>query len=617
MHLLEISSYPVRWQRLIRGGSLLFTIIALEGIGTFLWLIVHPSESTNRFFLAYSLERWIIIFITGVMVLGFLYILWAVKSRIVFVEGLIKFFEQPKHERWLLVSVTSLLVVAMGLMVWLPSNEIIEPYFMESLPLFLWGTTIVAQIWVCLIVFMRQNIFRAFKDYFPVNREKQIYSIKETNRYLLLAIIGISLIYLVLQIKSYLAVREAAMIGDTWSYLQGASLDFNDPAFYSERRPWGILLIYKILGSSQACIEIFQHSISSMAWLWLAWLLARSIQNQIIKLTGFIVTLGFSLSPTVQSWNHAVLSESLSISLMVLILATFVHISQQWKWGYFLLLIPFFVFWMSIREANAYIALFVAFALLLMGFARSTFRIYWLLSFLICVVFSINYQLSSKYALPRWALPLAEVITHRILPEREYLEYFTDNGMPVTPELMMFSGKNANSDNYAIINSKRLRPFSRWLFNDAKNVYVKFLLSHPGYTVASPLADIKSLLGYNYYKGFDIPGYSPALPTPVNEFFYPIRLFWLYLWLSIFAVGFILVANLHNNKGIYWITILFLLLTIPQLYLIWHGDALDVERHAVVMNIQFHLGIWWLVILHIDTMLISRKMRRNSTQSIR
>lgn len=464
---------------------------------------------------------------------------------------------------------------------------------------------------------MWQNISRAFKDYFPVNGEKQIYSIKDANRYLLLAITGISLIYLVLQIKSYLTVREAAMIGDSWSYLQGASLDFHDPAFFSERRPWGILLIYKILGSSQVGIEIFQHSISSIAWLWLAWSLARSIQNSMVKLIGFIATLGFSLTPTVQLWNHAVLSESPSISLMILILATFIHLTQQWKWGYFLLLIPLFVFWMSIREANAYIALFVALALLLMGCARPTFRIYWLLSFLICVVFFINYQFSSKYALPRWALPLAEVITHRILPEQEYLEYFMDNGMPVTPELMALSGRNANSDNYAVINSKNLKPFSRWLFNDAKNVYVKFLLSHPGYTVASPLADVKSLLGYNYYKGFDIPDYSPVLPIPANEFFYPIQLFWLYLWLSIFAAGFILVANLHNNKGINWITILFLLLTIPQIYLIWHGDALDVERHAVVMNIQFHLGIWWLVILHIDTMLISRKMRRNSTQSIR
>jgi uncharacterized membrane protein len=317
-------------------------------------------------------------------------------------------------------------------------------------------------------------------------------------------------------------------------------------------------------------------------------------------LTGFVVTLSFSLTPTVQLWNHTVLSESLSISLLVLILAAFVGLSQGWKWRYLVGLILFFVLWMSFREANAYIALFVALALLFMGFVRRTFRVYWLLSFFIGAAFLVNYQLSSAYGLPRWALPLAEVITHRILPDQEYLEYFSENGMPVTPELMALSGKNANSDNYAIINTNELKKFSRWLFNDAQNVYVRFLLTHPVYAITSPLVDIKALLGYDYFKGFRIPNYVPTMPALVNDLIYPVSWFWPYLWVSLLAAGFILVLNLRTKERVYWISVAFLLLALPQLYLIWHGDALDVERHAVVMNIQFHLGILWLVIIYID-----------------
>jgi hypothetical protein len=403
-----------------------------------------------------------------------------------------------------------------------------------------------------------------------------------------------------LQIKSYLQVREAALIGDSWSYLYGAGLDLSDPAFFSERRPWAILLVYKILGNSQSAIDLFQLSLSTLAWLWLAWTFARSLRNQWIKLTGFVMTLGLSLTPTVQLWNHTVLSESLSISLLVLILAAFVRLSQGWKWRYLFGLILFFVLWMSFREANAYIALFVAAALLLMGFVRRTFRVYWLLTFFIGGAFLVNYQFSSAYGLPRWALPMAEVITHRILPDQKYLEYFSENGMPVTPELMALSGKNANSDNYAIINTNELKKFSRWLFSDARNVYVKFLLTHPIYTITSPLVDIKALLGYDYFEGFHIPNYAPALPKQVNNLFYPVSWFWIYLGVSLLAAGFILVTNLRIKERVYWIVLAFLLLALPQLYLIWHGDALDVERHAVVMNIQFHLGILWLVIFYID-----------------
>lgn len=612
MHFLGINSYPVRWKRFLWTASLLDILIVLEGIGTLAWFLSHPSEPGSRVFLAYSLERWILILATTAIIFGFLFFLWAIKFRTGWVESLIKFFEQPKQSGRLLVFATFLFVLTAGLMIWLPRNEVAQPYYARLLPLLLWGMTVVAQMWIFLIAVMWQTVVQAFKDFFPVEGERQIYPIRATNKYLFLVLIGISFFYLLFQIKSPLEVREAALIGDSWSYLYGAGLDLNDPAFFSERRPWGILLIYKILGSSQTAIDIFQLSLSTVAWLWLAWTFARSLKNPWIKLIGFVVTLGFSLTPTVQLWNHTVLSESLSISLMVFILAVFVQLSQQWKWRYLIWLILFFVLWMSFREANAYIAIFVALALLIMGFARRTFRAYWLLSFFIGLAFLVNYQLSSAYGLPRWALPLAEVITHRILPNQEYLEYFSENGMLVTPELMAFSGRNANSENYAIINSIELKRFSRWLFNDARNLYVKFLLAHPVYTITSPLEDIEALLGYDYLEGFHIPNYIPAMPKQINNLFYPVSWFWPYLWMSLFAAVFVLAANLRTKKRVYWIIVVFLLLSLPQLYLIWHGDALDVERHAVVMNIQFHLGLLWLVIFHIDTV-ITKMSRAGAT----
>ena len=611
MQLSGISSYPVRWRRLIWAVSLLDILTVLEGIGTLLWFLSHPSEPESRVFLAYSLERWVLIFVTAALIFGFLFLFWAIKFRTGQVERLIRFFEQPKQAGWLLVSITLIFVLTAGLMIWLPLHESVQPYYARLLPLLLWGTVIVTQVWIFLTVVMRQTVAEILKDFFPLEREGQIYPVRADNKYLFLALIGISFVYLILQLKSYLNVRETALIGDSWSYLYGAGLDLNNPAFFSERRPWGILLIYKILGNSPTAIDIFQLSLSTLAWLWLAWTFARSLKNNWIKLTGFAVTLGFSLTPTVQLWNHAVLSESLSISLLVFILALFMQLSQGWKWRYLFWLILFFAFWMSFREANAYIALFVALALLLMGFVRRTFRVYWLLSFFIGMAFLVNYQFSSAYGLPRWALPLAEVITHRILPDQEHLEYFAENGMPVTPELMALSGKNANDDNYAIINANELKKFSRWLFNDARNVYVRFLLTHPIYTITSPLVDIKALLGYDYLDGFHIPNYTPALPKQVNGLLYPVGWFWPYLWVSLLAAGFILATNLRTKERAYWIIVAFLLLSLPQLYLIWHGDALDVERHAVVMNIQFHLGILWLVIFHIDTVFMNTSPRLN------
>ncbi len=589
----------------------------LEGIGTLVWLMAHPSELESRVFLAYSLERWLLIFVTAAIIFVFLYVLWAIKFRTGRVETLIEYFEESKYANRLLISVTTLFILSMGLMIWMPRVDAIQPYLLRLFPLLLWGTAIVVQIWLVLMVLMWGSVVQFLRDFFPLDSEKQIYPVKTMRRSLLVVLILISLGYLIIQIKSYLSVREAILIGDSWSYLQGASLDISDPNFFSERRPWAILLFYKLLGSSQSLIEIFQLSISTVAWLFLAWKFIGSVKNDWAKIAGFLMILGFSLSPTVQVWNHAVLSESLSISGMVLMIALFIGLTQKWKWRALYLLMLYFVLWMSFREANTYIALMVAFALVIIGFMQQTLRVYWLLSFLIGVTFFVNYQLSSIYALPRWALPLAEVITIRILPDQEYLDFFASNGMPINPALMAFSGRWANSDEYAIINSVELAKFEKWLYLEGRDIYVKFLLTHPSYTIESPLENIDVLLAGDFFEGIPVPEYTSALPTVVHEVLYPKRYFQLYLWLSLFASGFILAASLHQKKSINWVVFLFLLFAIPHLYLVWHGDALAIARHAVMGNVQFHLGIWLLIVLFIDSVFTDRQRVKELGPSVR
>lgn len=580
--------------------SLLDLLIILEGIGSLAWLMAHPSDPESRIFLAYSLERWLLILVLAALIFVFSIFLWTVKSRPEGVQRIIAYLEHPNQIKKLLLSITFLFIIVIGMLIWLPRLDAVTPYLTRLFPLLLWGTMIVVQIWLFLMVLMRRTVLQSLKDFFPINREKQIHPVKNDGKSILVVLILISVIYLFLQFRSYLAVREAILIGDSWSYLQGASLEISDPNFFSERRPWAILLFYKLLGSSQALIEIFQLSISTVAWLFLAWKFIASIKNDWIKIAGFVVILGFSLSPTVQVWNHAVLSESLSISVMILIIALFIGLAQKWEWRALFFLMLYFVLWMSFREANAYIALMVAIVLAVIGFTRRTLRVYWLLSLLIGVTFLGNYQLSAAYALPRWALPLAEVVTKRILPDQEYLDFFASNGMPVNAELMAFSGRWANSDGFAIVNSVELAKFEKWLYTEGRHVYVKFLLAHPGYVIESPLENIEVLLADDFFEGVPVPEYTPALPKIVNEILYPERYFQLYLWLSIFASGFIFGFSLRENKRVYWVVLLLLLLTIPHLYLVWHGDALNVARHAVIANIQFHIGIWSLIILYLD-----------------
>jgi hypothetical protein len=335
-------------------------------------------------------------------------------------------------------------------------------------------------------------------------------------------------------------------------------------------------------------------------------MLVGSLRSSAGKILGFVSTLGISLSPTVQAWNFAGLSESFSISTLIVILALLIGLLQRWRLSFFLALIFFFAVWVSIHEVNLYLGLLAAVTLFIFGWIRKNYRTFLFLSVCIAVLLVINFHLSSLYALPRWALPVAEVITKRILPVPEYREYFISQGMPVTPELMALSGRWAHSDNYAIINNPRLRPFSRWLFQDGKTVYASFLVAHPIYTLSMPLVNIDEMLTVDFSQL--IPDYEPALPAMINEFFFPTRWFWPYLGISVLLFVIVIWKQRREKSRAFWLIVLFFIFSIPYLFLAWHGDALDLTRHASIANIQFHLGFWVLLIFFLDRIISKRQI---------
>jgi hypothetical protein len=588
-------------------------VIVLEGIGALVWFLAHPSEPTSRFFLAYSLRRWGLILFTSILVFLAVYVLWLIRTRQKWITTVIEYFEGEKQAASLLAVFTVMSALMAVMHVGLLSNQSTRTYYLQLLPLLAFLTSAILQIWIFLLFILRQSHTQILAIWFPVYQEEQTH-LKAMTRNVLIGLAAISLLYLAVQIGAGIHHPKAVELGDTTSYLEGASLKLNDPAFFSERRPWGILLIYKLLGDSLTAIGLAQLAFSTVAWLFLAWMLIGSLKTSAGKLLGFVVVMGISLSPTVQAWNHAGLSESFSISMMIVILALFIGLLQRWRLSFFLVLIFFFALWLSIHEVNLYLGLLAASILFIIGLMRKNYRTFLILSFCIVAVAAVNSYLSSLYALPRWALPVAEVITKRILPVPEYREYFSSQGMPVTPELMALSGRWAHSDNYAILNSHQLRGFSKWLFMDGKTVYTKFLITHPIYTLTLPAVNVDEMLAVDFSQL--IPGYKPALPAIVNELFFPVRWFWVYLGFFVLLFVIPLWKGRREASRAFWLIVLFFIFSIPYLYLAWHGDALDLARHAAVANIQFHLGTWLLFVFYLDKNLTFLILKENGSKSI-
>jgi hypothetical protein len=85
-------------------------------------------------------------------------------------------------------------------------------------------------------------------------------------------------------------------------------------------RPWGLPLFYAILGSDQWRV-VGQWTIATIAWAYFAWELSRNLRTAWARYAVAAGILVLGLLRTIANWDLAILSESLSISLGLLVLA--------------------------------------------------------------------------------------------------------------------------------------------------------------------------------------------------------------------------------------------------------------------------------------------------------
>ncbi|RMD62743.1 hypothetical protein D6833_06490, partial [Candidatus Parcubacteria bacterium] len=471
-------------------------------------------------------------------------------------------------------------------------------YFGRLRPSLLWLAFASGSVTLTLLVVLRRSILAWLRGFLPLETVSPTMPLTRTQR---LVMGGVALGYLALHLNSHLQVRQAMWLPDSIDYIFPATTyGWTEAGLWMHTKPWGAAVLYKLTGSSPTVIDAVQEGLSALAWMALGWVFARFLRPSWLRVTAFGLILGFSLAPAVQMWNHIIQSESLSITLMIAILATWMMLLQTWRWKTWLVLLFLFAWWIGTRETNIYLALFVAGILGLIGLFYKRQRFYWVLSLVLIWFCLFNLRLSEKSVLPHWLYPLTNTILHRILPRQEFVQYFEAHGMPVTPELMALSGGYADSGDFAVFNNNALNDMERWLYQHGKQVYILFLLEHPAYTFLSPWQNLGVLLSPDGLGRYAPPLYKPPLPWLFGSLLFPDSL-WLVAGLTLAALAAALFGRIWRAGPLAWLIIGFLTLFWPHIYLVWHGDAAEVGRHAIQASIQVRLGLWLIVLLGLSS----------------
>jgi len=404
--------------------------------------------------------------------------------------------------------------------------------------------------------------------------------------------------YVWLRIQHIAQIRSPRDFFDTYEYLEIASRPLSSIAFWVASRPPVTPLFFKLLGGDFERIMYFQLWISIISWGILGMVLAIIVQNYWLKIFAFIFILAFSLTQNVILWDALILSDSLSLSLLALFLASSFLLINKWSIWRFIALVIVSTMMAFIRDTYAFFFLMAGGMLIFSLFLTVRRTPIFLVSgtfFILFVVVNIFSGIGM-----RWYMPLMMTMGLRILPNPEYVAYFEKRGMPVYPELMERAGKPIQADDGAMYYDPDLEEFRRWVRANGYREFTRFLWFFKSDTFQNPLRDLDQIFNPDVYY-YAATGYRPIIKDQrMGELIYPFR-FGLVASLFANAFAFFLLFPAIRYRAAKWaIPLVMILLSYPQAVLVWNADANDIARHSIYHVIMLRLGFWLLVLFLID-----------------
>jgi D-3-phosphoglycerate dehydrogenase len=350
-----------------------------------------------------------------------------------------------------------------------------------------------------------------------------------------------------------------------------------DSKFLAGSRPLIFPLVLKLFGNNEEAVVWAQGMFSILSWGLLAVAVASSLHLTFLRIIAFGMILVLSFYRYVIAWDSVLLTESVSLSLMALFLASWLWLVKSWRWHKVALLSFVTLLWTFSRDTNAWVVFMVALFLLVLVVLRQIDKKYLVPAIAFVGMFLLS-NLSADHG-DRWVFPFQNILGRRILSDTQAVNFFANCGMPVSPSLMERAGGYANSSDRAFYEDSALEGYRVWLHENGKSCYVKWLLTNPLESVRRPIAEFDSLVSMQNIQPFLFSkNFSPVLPGRLEAILFPRQAL---LFVSIVLLGLALIAILGKawtqNKS-WWIIIGMILLIFPHYFITWHGDVMGIYR---------------------------------------
>ena len=391
-------------------------------------------------------------------------------------------------------------------------------------------------------------------------------------------------------------VLDLTPLKNSEGYLMRSEHSLFSQEFYFGPRPFMTSLMYKFYGSTEAGAVRGQLIFSTFAWLALTFALGRSIQSPIARLLHCLAFPSLMAWWNIMGWNMVMRAESTAFSWLALWCAALsLHCQKPGVWRAGLLGATSF-FLCFTRDNLPLIVLPVVSLIVLVEAVRTRLAVpvrkrLALLVATLLLTAGFQFWTSQSVIHPqfrtRHEFPLVNVIIRRVLPKPEVRDWFAAQGMPVHSEILGWKKPWASGNRFAIFEKKKYRRFRDWVREEGKYTYLRYLASHPVYTLSSAFSATDQIFSQN----LDYYTHKPPKQFPFSslDFVYPLLTPSLALLVGVWGL-------LRSLTGRIRLLSLAFSAAIPLVFfnglLVYHMDAMEVPRHALLGVVLLHIAAY-------------------------
>jgi hypothetical protein len=376
-------------------------------------------------------------------------------------------------------------------------------------------------------------------------------------------------------------------------------------------RPPVTPLFWKLAGNASTFVFL-QTLVSVAAWSVLAVVVARLVRPRGRQLLAGGVVLGFAASRPITQWDRSILSESFSLSALALLFACTILWARHPTITRAAALIGAALLFAATRDTQIWIVALVAvaFGAYALRRARRVDPAAARPALIVAagLVLVVVCTATSSMVSHRHLTNVQNALAVRVFPYPNRIGWFADHGMPQAAAVTALARATASTDGNAPLvaidlGDPAFRPLARWLRTDAARTYITWLALHPGTVLKDPL--LRPERTYNNADGH-LSNYAAADRSDaplLTALLYPA-----WPWVLAAAVAAVIGGWLLGQvRRLAWVAVALLgVLGFAHMLIAWHGDGMEVTRHASVGNVQVRLGVLILLLMLLDGRRIPR-----------